>query len=202
MFSSCRQMAHGPKSWQAALEKSNTRRGVRTETRSSTIRRSHRREESSADQRLGGLHRHSCTPRRSLGSAAPAHETRQLGSEDVARRATDCLLCGGPAARHQPRWHGGACGRRRPRAGTISRNQRIPCGLATARPSTTRRTTAIAIHRSGLCRSLAGSRRLLVRFDDPSRRSLRREFATDGQRFYFTVARDESDVWAMELLKK
>ena len=47
-----------------------------------------------------------------------------------------------------------------------------------------------------------GKPRLLVRFDDPSRRSLRREFATDGLRFYFTVARDESDVWAMELLKK
>ena len=47
-----------------------------------------------------------------------------------------------------------------------------------------------------------GKPRLLVRFDDPSRRSLRREFATDGQRFYFTVARDESDLWAMELLKK
>ena len=41
--------------------------------------------------------------------------------------------------------------------------------------------------------------RQLVRFDDPSRRSLRREFATDGQRFYFTVARDESDIWTMEL---
>jgi Tol biopolymer transport system component/predicted Ser/Thr protein kinase len=47
-----------------------------------------------------------------------------------------------------------------------------------------------------------GAARLLVRFDDPSRRSLRREFATDGQRFYFTVARDESDIWAMELLTK
>jgi serine/threonine-protein kinase len=44
-----------------------------------------------------------------------------------------------------------------------------------------------------------GTPRLLVRFDDPSRRSLRREFAADGQRFYFTVARDESDIWAMEL---
>ena len=44
--------------------------------------------------------------------------------------------------------------------------------------------------------------RLLVRFDDPSRRSLRREFATDGQRFYFTIARDESDLWAMEILTK
>jgi hypothetical protein len=47
-----------------------------------------------------------------------------------------------------------------------------------------------------------GSARLLVRFDDPSRRSLRREFATDGQKFYFTVARDESDIWTMELLTK
>jgi serine/threonine-protein kinase len=44
-----------------------------------------------------------------------------------------------------------------------------------------------------------GSPRLLVRFDVPSRRSLRREFATDGKRFYFTVANDESDLWSMEL---
>jgi hypothetical protein len=43
---------------------------------------------------------------------------------------------------------------------------------------------------------------LLVKFDDPSRRSLRREFATDGRRFYFTVARDEADVWSLELLRK
>jgi serine/threonine-protein kinase len=34
------------------------------------------------------------------------------------------------------------------------------------------------------------------------RRSLRREFATDGKRFYFTVAHDESDLWAVELEKK
>jgi len=47
-----------------------------------------------------------------------------------------------------------------------------------------------------------GSPRLLVRFDDPDRRSLRREFATDGRRLYFTIARDESDIWTMELLKK
>jgi Tol biopolymer transport system component len=47
-----------------------------------------------------------------------------------------------------------------------------------------------------------GTPRLLVRFDDPARRSLRREFATDGKRFYFTVAREESDLWAMELSKK
>jgi Tol biopolymer transport system component len=47
-----------------------------------------------------------------------------------------------------------------------------------------------------------GPSRLLVRFDDPSRRSLRREFDTDGQRFYFTVARDESDLWSMELVRR
>jgi Tol biopolymer transport system component len=47
-----------------------------------------------------------------------------------------------------------------------------------------------------------GTPRLLVRFDDPSRRSLRREFATDGRRFYFTIARDESDIRALELLRK
>jgi Tol biopolymer transport system component len=44
--------------------------------------------------------------------------------------------------------------------------------------------------------------RLLVTFDDPSRRSLRREFATDGKRFYFTIANDESDLWTLQLLKK
>jgi hypothetical protein len=43
--------------------------------------------------------------------------------------------------------------------------------------------------------------RLLVRFDDPMRRSLRREFVTDGTRFYFTIARDESDIWALELVR-
>jgi Tol biopolymer transport system component len=47
-----------------------------------------------------------------------------------------------------------------------------------------------------------GAPRLLVRFDDPSRRSLRREFASDGRRFYFTIAREESDVWTMELITK
>jgi Tol biopolymer transport system component len=47
-----------------------------------------------------------------------------------------------------------------------------------------------------------GPSRLLVRFDDPSRRSLRREFDTDGRRFYFTVAADESDLWSMELVRR
>ncbi len=44
-----------------------------------------------------------------------------------------------------------------------------------------------------------GTPRLLVRFDDPSRPSLRREFATDGSRFFFTIAQDESDVWIADV---
>jgi len=44
-----------------------------------------------------------------------------------------------------------------------------------------------------------GTPRLLVRFDDPSRPSLRREFATDGLTFFFTIAQDESDVWIAEV---
>jgi eukaryotic-like serine/threonine-protein kinase len=47
-----------------------------------------------------------------------------------------------------------------------------------------------------------GRPRLLVTFDDPSRRSMRREFTTDDQRFYFTIESDESDLWAMELISK
>jgi Tol biopolymer transport system component len=46
-----------------------------------------------------------------------------------------------------------------------------------------------------------GTPRLLVRFDDPSRPSLRREFASDGVRFYFTIAQDESDIWVAEVRK-
>jgi eukaryotic-like serine/threonine-protein kinase len=44
-----------------------------------------------------------------------------------------------------------------------------------------------------------GAPRLIMRFDDPSRPSLRREFATDGTRLYFTIAQDESDVWIVEI---
>jgi hypothetical protein len=38
-----------------------------------------------------------------------------------------------------------------------------------------------------------------VRFDDPLRPSLRREFASDGTRFFFTIAQDESDIWVAEV---
>jgi serine/threonine-protein kinase len=44
-----------------------------------------------------------------------------------------------------------------------------------------------------------GTPRLLVRFDDPQKPSLRREFATDGVRFFFTIAQDESDIWVAEV---
>jgi len=44
-----------------------------------------------------------------------------------------------------------------------------------------------------------GKPKLLVRFDDPSRQSSRTEFATDGERFFFTLAKYESDIWVGEL---
>lgn len=46
-----------------------------------------------------------------------------------------------------------------------------------------------------------GAPRLLIRFDDPSRPSTRREFATDGKTLYFTIAQQESDLWMMEIRK-
>ncbi len=44
-----------------------------------------------------------------------------------------------------------------------------------------------------------GAARLLVRFDDPSRQSNRPEFATDGERLYFTLSLRQADIWTMEL---
>jgi len=41
--------------------------------------------------------------------------------------------------------------------------------------------------------------KLLVKFDDPTRQSSRSEFACDGERFYFTLAEYESDIWVGEL---
>jgi len=46
-----------------------------------------------------------------------------------------------------------------------------------------------------------GVPRLLVRFDDPAKLSGRPEFTTDGERFYFTIGRQESDIWTMELVR-
>ena len=44
-----------------------------------------------------------------------------------------------------------------------------------------------------------GAVREIVRFDDPLRQSTRPEFATDGQRFFFTIGTRVSDVWEMAL---
>jgi hypothetical protein len=44
-----------------------------------------------------------------------------------------------------------------------------------------------------------GTARPIVVFDDPLRQSTRPEFATDGQRFYFTTGNRVSDVWEMAL---
>ena len=45
-----------------------------------------------------------------------------------------------------------------------------------------------------------GPSRQLVRFDDPSRRSYRPEYTTDGSHFFFTIGRQESDIWMVELV--
>ena len=47
--------------------------------------------------------------------------------------------------------------------------------------------------------SEGGTPMLLVRFDDPTRESNRREFDTDGQHIYFTLARKDGDVWVMDV---
>jgi len=44
-----------------------------------------------------------------------------------------------------------------------------------------------------------GKPKLLVKFDDLSRQSSRVEFASDGERFYFTLAKYESDIWVADL---
>ena len=47
--------------------------------------------------------------------------------------------------------------------------------------------------------SEGGTPTLLVRFDDPTRESNRREFDVDGEHIYFTLARKEGDVWVMDV---
>ena len=48
--------------------------------------------------------------------------------------------------------------------------------------------------------ALGGRPRLLVRFDDPSWQSNRKDFATDGKRFFFPVEDRQSDVFVAELI--
>ncbi len=45
-----------------------------------------------------------------------------------------------------------------------------------------------------------GIPKLLVKFDDPARKSNRPEFTTDGQHFYFTITDYQSDIWLLNLL--
>ncbi|HET8625034.1 MAG TPA: BTAD domain-containing putative transcriptional regulator [Gemmatimonadales bacterium] len=51
----------------------------------------------------------------------------------------------------------------------------------------------------GAVATAGGTRRDVVRFDDPLRQSTRPEFATDGRRFFFTMGTRDSDVWEMTL---
>jgi hypothetical protein len=44
-----------------------------------------------------------------------------------------------------------------------------------------------------------GKPELLVRFDDSPQAGQPSEWASDGQRFYFTLTEYEGDVWVMEL---
>ena len=83
-----------------------------------------------------------------------------------------------------------------------SHGRPIRSGRGTAGRSTTRPTTRGCRRASGPCPPTAESRSCSSRSTIRHRRSLRREFATDGQRFYFTIASDESDLWAMELISK
>jgi Tol biopolymer transport system component len=47
-----------------------------------------------------------------------------------------------------------------------------------------------------------GAPKMLVRFDELLRPTLRPEFAVDARRLYFTLAQSESDVWVMDLTSR
>ena len=44
-----------------------------------------------------------------------------------------------------------------------------------------------------------GEPKLLVRFDDPTRRPINPGWSSDGEHFYFSLTEFEADVWVMEL---
>jgi Tol biopolymer transport system component/tRNA A-37 threonylcarbamoyl transferase component Bud32 len=48
--------------------------------------------------------------------------------------------------------------------------------------------------------TVGGKPKLLVRFDDALRKSIRPEFATDGSRLFFTLTDNRSDIWVMDLI--
>ncbi|MBW8839071.1 MAG: serine/threonine-protein kinase, partial [Gemmatimonadetes bacterium] len=47
-----------------------------------------------------------------------------------------------------------------------------------------------------------GAPRLLARFDDPARATNRFEFASDGQKFYFTIEDRQSDIWVADIARR
>lgn len=47
-----------------------------------------------------------------------------------------------------------------------------------------------------------GEPRLLVRFDDPSRPSIRSDFAVGAGRFFFTIEDRQSDIWVAEMVER
>ena len=47
-----------------------------------------------------------------------------------------------------------------------------------------------------------GKPSILVRFDDPAKRSFNPFFSTDGKTIYFTLGSHEADIWVMDLRKK
>ena len=48
--------------------------------------------------------------------------------------------------------------------------------------------------------AVGGKPKLLVRLDDVNRKSIRREFAADGSRLFFTFTDSKSDLWVMDLI--
>ena len=47
--------------------------------------------------------------------------------------------------------------------------------------------------------SVGGTPTMRVLFDDPARTPSRLDFATDGRRFYYTLAEHQSDIWVLRL---
>jgi Tol biopolymer transport system component/serine/threonine protein kinase len=48
--------------------------------------------------------------------------------------------------------------------------------------------------------TVGGEPKLLVRFDDTLRKSIRMEFATDGSHLFFTLTDNKSDLWVVDLI--
>ena len=48
--------------------------------------------------------------------------------------------------------------------------------------------------------AVGGKPKLLVRFNDSLRKSLRIEYTTDGSSLFFTLTDNQSDIWVMDLI--